>query len=150
MSTAPTTSPNWWSRNWKWFVPVLIVTAIALIGGFILAILTFVMRMMSSSEPYQTAVARAQADPAVVAALGEPVSPGRFTMGEIETNNDSGTAKLSIPLSGPKGEARLHVYAERETGQWNYDTMVVVVDDSSTRIDLLEGDAATPAASHSD
>lgn len=143
MSTAHTSSPNWWSRNWKWFVPVLLVTVVVLMAGFMLAIFTFVMRMMSSSEPYQTALARAQANPEVIATLGEPVTPGRFIMGNIASSADgSGDADLSIPLSGPKGEARIYVVGERETGQWNYEAMIVVDADSDRRIDLLATDSA--------
>ena len=44
-------------------------------------IIALVFSLMKSSDAYQDAVARAQADPAVQAALGAPIEEGLFVTG---------------------------------------------------------------------
>ena len=48
---------NWFSRNWKWFIPTVILVPILAIALFVGGILSFVFGMIKSSEPYQHAVA---------------------------------------------------------------------------------------------
>lgn len=127
---------NWWQRNWKWFVPTLLVVGFALIAGFILLILTFVMSMMKSIEPYRHSVGDARENAAVTAALGEPIQEGWLVGGHFEESGGSGTASLSIPLTGPKGEATLYVEASKSGGQWQYQTEAVELKASGQRIDL--------------
>ncbi len=129
--------PGWWNRNWKWFLPVLIATGLALLAGFVLAIAFFVMRMISGSEPYQTALSRARGNAQVIAALGEPLEPGVFTMGNIATDGSGGgEANFAIPLHGPRGKATLHVEARRSADQWDYATLMVVIPARDLRVDL--------------
>ncbi len=139
MSQIPVPPPNWWSRNWKWFVPTLVVTGMALIAAFVLAIMSFVFGMMKSSEPYQTGLSRARADAAVVAALGEPITPGYFVQGNIDGSAASGEANLAIPLKGSRGAATLYVEASKRAGEWQYETLVVALD-GGQRIDLRDED----------
>ncbi len=139
MSQIPVPPPNWWSRNWKWFVPTLVVTGMALIAAFILAIMSFLFGMMKSSEPYQTGLSRARADAAVVAALGEPITPGYFVQGNIDGSAASGEANLAIPLKGSRGAATLYVEANKRAGEWQYETLVVALD-GGQRIDLRDED----------
>lgn len=139
MSQIPVPPPNWWSRNWKWFVPTLVVTGMALIAAFVLAIMSFVFGMMKSSEPYQTGLSRARADAAGVAALGEPITPGYFVQGNIDGSAASGEANLAIPLKGSRGAATLYVEANKRAGEWQYETLVVALD-GGQRIDLRDED----------
>lgn len=146
MNTIPVPPPNWWSRNWKWFVPTLVVTGMALIAAFILAIMSFVFGLMKSSEPYQTGLSRARADAAVVATLGEPITPGYFVQGNINTSGSSGEANLAIPLKGSRGAATLYVEASKQAGEWQYETLVVALDEGGQRIDLRDEDASAEAS----
>lgn len=133
-STAPTR--NWWERNWKWFVPTLIVTGMLCVAGFIVLVFGLINGMMRSSEPYQTAMQRALAQPQVVAALGEPIETGWLVQGNISTQGTQGSADLAIPLSGPRDKATLYVVAEQTAGQWYYDVMVVRVPGQAEAIEL--------------
>lgn len=132
----PLPTPNWWSRNWKWFVPVLVVTSMALFAAFFAAIFALVFNMMRSSEPYQTAMQRASANTEVTAALGKPIEAGYFVQGNIATQGTQGEANLAIPIHGPQGQARLYVEARQRGGEWHYDTLAVKVDQQAERIDL--------------
>ena len=129
---------NWWSRNWKWFVPVGCLGTIILVVGFVAVIMSIVFGFMKSSDVYKEAVANAKANTSVVEVLGLPIEEGLFVSGNINVSGTSGRANLSIPISGPNGKATLFVVATREAGNWNFSTLVVEFKESGTQISLLE------------
>jgi len=132
---------SWFSRNWKWFLPVGCLTAVVVLGGGI-ALLVFTL--MKSSDAYKGAVARAKASPAVAEALGSPVSEGWLTMGSIRITGSSGNANLTIPISGPKGSGTIYVVAVKFADEWTFKRLVVEIDADHRKLDLLEEQA--PAA----
>lgn len=138
----PTMSPppprkGWWSRNWKWALPLGCLTPILLCGGFVGTILTVVFGAIHSSDVYKEAVARAKSNPAVISALGTPIDTGLLPSGNIKLDNSSGDADLSIPIHGPHGHATIHAVATKSDGQWHYSTLSVNVDGTNNHIDLL-------------
>jgi hypothetical protein len=114
--------PNWWKRNWKWFVPLGCFTVALLFLAFVGSIVVIVFSAMKSTDVYKEALARAKADPAVIEAA-------------------SGESNLAIPISGPKGKGTIYVSANKSLGQWNYSGLVVEVGQTHQRIDLLQRSA---------
>jgi len=104
---------NWWTRNWKWFVPTGCFTILILFAAFITLIVMIVFSAMKSSDVYKDALKRAKAEPAVIEALGSPIKDGMFVSGSTKVNGASGEANLAIPIYGPKGEGTLYVVAEK-------------------------------------
>jgi len=94
--------------------------------------------MMKSSDAYQSAVQQARHNRAVITAIGEPITEGFFTTGSINTNDSSGSANLVIPISGPRGDAIIYVSATKDLGRWKFDDLVVDIEKTSDRIDLLQ------------
>lgn len=129
-------APNWWQRNWKWFVPTGCLTMLVLFGGFITLIVAGAMSLMKTSDVYKDAVALARSEPTVVQALGTPVKEGFFVSGHVNVNGSSGEAELSIPLKGPKGKATLYVEAEKKLGRWQFKQLVVEFDATHERVEL--------------
>lgn len=128
---------SWWSRNAKWAVPVTVLVVLLAIAAFVAGIFALVFGMMKSTTAYREAVVRASANPAVIAALGRPITAGFFTSGSIKTNGASGAASLSIPISGPDGAATIYVEATQSAGQWTFSKLVVEIAGTKQRIDLL-------------
>ena len=129
--------PDWWDRNWKWFVPVAVLSGIALLAGFVFAIVSLVFGVIKSSDAYQEALARARASPAVISALGSPIKEGFYVTGNINVSGPSGDAKLAIPVSGPKDEGTIYLEARKSADLWSYSVLVVQVGQTKQRIDLL-------------
>jgi len=131
---------SWWSRNWKWVVPVgclVLLLPILALAGFVGTILAIVFGSIKSTDVYEQALARARSNPAVVEALGQPVEDGWWMSGHISTSGPSGSADISIPLHGPKGKGTLYAVATKSAGRWEYQTLEVEVDGREDRIDLL-------------
>ncbi len=132
MSSPPPPGPDWLGRNWRWGVPALVL----LIAAFFYGFFSLVIGAVKSSDPYQLAVARATAAPAVQNALGTPVTVGFFVSGNIHVSGPVGQAQLEIPLAGPKGAATLYVTAQKSDGIWRFDSLVAQLRGSPVRLDL--------------
>jgi hypothetical protein len=143
--SADATRSNWFARNWKWAAPTGCLLMVALVGAFIGTIFFFVFSMMKSNDAYQHSLETARHNPAVVAALGQPIEDGWLVSGNFEESGGAGQANFSIPISGPKGSGTLYVEAKKSAGAWNYSNMVLQVDGSGKRIDLLQALPASEA-----
>jgi hypothetical protein len=109
---------NRWSRK---LVFGLAGVAIAV---FVALLLTFIEHEIKSSPVYQTSVARACASTKVIEVIGQPIHEGWFTSGELTQFSDGrGIARLTIPLSGPKGRGVVNVEAGRVAGSWRFSTL---------------------------
>lgn len=107
-------------RNWR----MLALLAILGIGVFTAALLAFIEHQIEASPVYQASVAKARKSPHVINSLGEPISEGWFSSGELTQSSDgSGHAALMIPLSGPRGNGHLQVEATRKNGSWRLLTL---------------------------
>ena len=133
----PSTEKNWWGRNWKWVVPTGCLTGVVLAAGTVFLLVSLVFGIMKTSGAYKDGLARAQTDPAVVAALGTPVKARFFVSGNVNASGTSGTADLTIPISGPKGKGKIYLVAHKYAGEWQFSTLVVEIEESGERIDLL-------------
>jgi Cytochrome oxidase complex assembly protein 1 len=130
--------PGWWSRNWKWFIPAGCLTMIVLSVAFFACIVLIVFGALKSTDVYKTAVARAKANPAVVEALGTPIKEGWYLSGKTNVEGPTGTADISIPISGPKGKGTIYATATKSAGRWNYTTLEVEIAKTSERIPLQD------------
>ena len=136
-----TPRPNWWKRNWKWFVPLGCLTVALMFLLFVGSILVIVFSAMKSTDVYREALARAKSDPALIEALGSPIKDGFLFSGNTNVNGASGESNLSIPISGPKGKATVYVSANKLLGRWNSSGLVVEIGRTHQRIDLLQKSA---------
>lgn len=128
---------NWWTRNWKWFVPTGCLTILIAFTAIVCLIVALIFSALKSDDVYKGALAKAKAEPAVLEALGSPIRDGMFFSGNTSVNGASGHADLAIPIYGPKGKATLYAVAEKSLGRWNYTNLVVEIASTKQRIDLL-------------
>src|SRR5438552_212025 len=129
---------NWWLQNWKWFVPLGCFSMLMLFVIFVGSVALIVFSAMKSADVYKDALARVQAHPSVIEALGSPIKEGFLVSGNTNVNGASGEANLSIPISGPNGKGTIYVAASKSLGRWNYSGLVVEIAKTHQRIDLLQ------------
>jgi F0F1-type ATP synthase membrane subunit c/vacuolar-type H+-ATPase subunit K len=154
MQTSPqlpgTLEKNWFERNWKWFVPSLLGGLAILIIGVALAIVGLVMVSIKHSDVYTQAMKGVSENPEVQQELGTPLKADFFIMGYINTSSSSSHAELTIPLSGPKGTATVYVVASKDLGEWSFERLIVKIDGSGKKLNLLHAEqgALPPEAGH--
>ena len=100
---------------------------------------------MKSTDVYKNALVHVEAHPSVIEALGSPIKAGFLVSGNTDVNGASGQANLSIPISGPKGKGTIYVAAFKSLGEWNYSALVVEIEKTHQRIDLLRNSVSTPS-----
>src|SRR5438034_5432584 len=132
-------------RNWKWFVPVGCFSIAMLFVAFVGSVVLIVFSAIKSTNVYKDALARAKAHPSVIEILGSPINEGFLVSGNTNVNGASGEANLSIPISGPKGKGTIYVAANKSLGKWNYSGLIVEIEKTHQRIDLLR--SPVPAGS---
>jgi hypothetical protein len=137
LNTSPQRT-NWWGRNWKWFVPTGCLGILLLAASFVFVIISIVFGAMKSSDAYKIALAKAQADPRVVNALGFPITDGFFVSGKTNVSGSSGQADLTVPISGPKGRGTIYFVASKFAGEWTFSKLMVEVGKTGERIDLTD------------
>src|SRR5262249_2787694 len=133
----PGSQPGWFARNWKWFLPTVVLGPILLAALFIGGVVSLVFGMMKSSEPYQHAVEVATNDARAPRQLGEPITPGWYAGGNINVSGAAGAAELLIPLNGKLRHGTLYVSARKSDGIWSYQRLELAVDGGAERINLL-------------
>jgi hypothetical protein len=111
--------------------------------GVAFAIVSLVFGVMKSSDAYKMALAKAKADPRVMAALGSPIDDGLFIRGKTNVSGSSGQADVTVPISGPKGKGTIYFVASKFAGEWTFSKLMVEIADSKERIDLIEDPATT-------
>jgi hypothetical protein len=142
-------TPNWFERNWKWFVPVAVVCAFVAFSGFVVTVVYFIGTMFTSSYSYQYAVKRATESEAVSARIGTPLHIGWLVSGNENFSGPDGSSSLEIPVSGPKGHGHIVVAGKKHANRWTFETLEVDVD-GEPPILLLEADPGTPHTSTPD
>ena len=128
---------SWWDRNWYWAIPTGCLGCLGMVIGSCVVMIGGIFGTIRGSEPFEVVLDRARSDPRVIEALGEPIREGWAVSGNFSLQDDSREADLTIPISGPKGDAELHVVAHREGDEWTYDVMEVRLENSGGIIDLL-------------
>lgn len=114
-----------------------------LVAGFAFVIISIVFGAMKSSDAYKSALAKAKADPRVVAALGSPITDGFLVSGKTNVSGTSGHADMTVPISGPKGKGTIYFVATKFAGDWTFSKLVVEIGESGERIDLVQDPPAT-------
>jgi hypothetical protein len=124
-------------QKWIWIGSIAGAGVLG-IAGFVLFTMSLVVSSFKDSGAYQQALQQAQADPRVVELLGLPITGGSAVSGSISTRGDaSGEADLSIPISGPKANARLYLSGKLHAGIWTFQTLEVDPKNGKARINLL-------------
>jgi hypothetical protein len=129
---------SWFARNWGWAIPVGgCLTLIVLFFIFLGSLIFGVNELITESTPYQDALVKVNEDEYVVNILGEPIETNGIMNGSISYKNNTGSADISIPIKGSKGEAQLYVIGTKQNDQWTYKEMYVIIDETDEQIDLL-------------
>jgi hypothetical protein len=134
----PPVKRGWWSRNWKWFVPVGCLGVILAIVAVVALVVSLIFGAMKSSDVYKTALEKASANRAVISELGEPIEGGWMVSGSINVNDAGGDADLAIPVSGPKKNGTIYAVARKSAGQWRFSRLEVEVEGGTNRINLMD------------
>jgi hypothetical protein len=138
VSDMPENAPrrSWFGRNWRWVLSGWL--GLGLSGG------VGALAILNTARATKMAIAAAEANPALIARVGEPMKTGWLVLGSIEVTEASGRADLAIPISGPQGRGTLYPAAVKKAGLWMLVDLQFGAEGDSGRIQLLAKYLAAP------
>jgi hypothetical protein len=113
------------------------VALLALAVGLIFSILAVVFLVLRSLDPCDAALQAAQSSEILRRELGTPMTKGWIVTGSVRTFNGTGTADVTVPVSGPRGDASIRAHATLRQGHWIYSRMTAEIEGSGRHVDLL-------------
>lgn len=120
-------------RNWAragialWLI-IPLLAALAFYG---------VTSIMKNSDAYKMSLEQVKGDSRVIEAMGEPITSGWFTSGQITIEGPNGVANLSIPVSGPKCDGDIISRSRKVDGEWHIYLLLVRLDCNASTITLI-------------
>lgn len=124
-----------WSR-WKRRAPALALIALMLFAGGVSVVYYVLQRRVRGTVVYAEALRRLRANESAMRLLGPPVEVGWRVDGSVE---QTGKARLTLPVDGTARAGTLHLRARKAGGAWAFSRLELTVEDNSTHLDLLEG-----------
>ncbi|NOK14727.1 cytochrome c oxidase assembly factor Coa1 family protein [Corallococcus exercitus] len=140
---APVPRQGWWSRNWKWAVPVGCLGMLGSCFCFAAIAVGWGYSSFKDMGAYTDAITEAQEDPHVQQALGGTFKAGFPSNTQVSSANGHTHAEFVVPLDGPKADGTLHAVADKNGEAWTFSTLYVQVQDGQ-RIDLLDTGETLP------
>jgi hypothetical protein len=119
---------SWLHRHWKGLVATGVTLAVVTVMAVVVGVVALVMWTLRQSDVLRMAMEQARKNPAVVQQLGTPINPGWLISGSMHIENDSGTANFTVPIHGPRQEAKLYLDARKRMGEWTFNSLTVKTD----------------------
>ncbi len=128
---------SWLEEHPFWKIPLGCLTLILLMGLFAVGLITVITTSFRSSDVYKQALTQATANSQVRELIGEPIKPAWFISGQLNVSGSTGSANLSIPISGPRAKGTIRAVANKTGGGWRFTHLQVIVEGQPAAIDLL-------------
>lgn len=112
------------------------LTAIVLVIVLVSSIFFGVTKIMEGSEPYDYAFALINKDEELLELLGTPIEKDGIVQSNMNWVNGTKSAKMVIPISGPKGTGTLYINATGKGDTWDYHEIRVEVEEKE--LDFLK------------
>ena len=114
------------ARRGNWLV---LAAVLCLFPSLILGTLDLFQGSARKRAAAESAIFAAESSDAVIARLGEPMTPGWPIRGWLQSRDGEGRARLTIRLNGPKGSGRLEETAAQHEKLWRACSAVFVAGD---------------------
>ncbi|MBN1395167.1 MAG: hypothetical protein JW959_09100 [Pirellulales bacterium] len=123
---------GWWSRNWLWFVPVLLAALIVFAAGW--AYWSFFGRVYCLTE-YRTAMEKIVGSEQLRAELGAPIEAAGWPPPSYRFDERERDVRWNV--AGPNGRAKAHVLAKLMRGKWEFVILEVALPNGE-KVSLVE------------
>jgi hypothetical protein len=134
---------SWWNRNWRWFLPTLIL--FLLLFGFVLSSaidgnITDIAQAYSDNSLYEKAIEKAKTNKRVLEVIGEiePIDKLAIIEGNVIYSNDNNSVALSIRIKGNIGKGKMDISAKKKGTIWEYKTINIRIKNPKEEIQIIK------------
>jgi hypothetical protein len=121
---------------------LLPVSLTALLVICVLALLWFGRFQRQIEMPVQMAEMMTRQSSEMDKAVGRSFTRGRIVTGTFVSARDTGTADVTIRISGPRGQGKLYEWAQETNGNWQVCSLVYRSDDDSREIPIVPDESS--------
>ncbi len=132
---------NWYKRNWKWFVPsVVVLSTFALILFIFASPISNIAKAYADTSIYENALEKAQQNQQVIETLGllEPIDKIAIIEGYVLYSNNNNTVDLTIRVKGTKGKGKMDITANKVNENWSYQKIAIRIKDPKKTISIIQ------------
>ncbi len=142
-NTGPVRQPSfmdWAFQHKLLMLPIVFTLMISVCGGCFAMAYISGLNTIRKDPLHKQSVDLARENEAIAQELGSPIEGGLVTEGVIEIKDagEHGHADCVIPISGPKGSARLFVKATLNETKWTIKKLTASLEKSGKVITLVE------------
>ncbi|MFP4144296.1 MAG: cytochrome c oxidase assembly factor Coa1 family protein [Phycisphaeraceae bacterium] len=143
MNVTPPPSQGWWGRNWRWFVPLIVVLVFVLVCGCCAGIFYVVYQQLR--VPYDKAVVMLENSPEAAEVLGEPIQVGSLDYSQLEST-PAGDVVVVFPVQGARTAGIARAEAVQVNGTWEIAYLELVPEGADEPIVIHDEGAPGPSA----
>ena len=129
---------GWWSRNWKWFVPTVLLCMFVICCGFPGVVGYIIYKnpdiIKSKIEPYVKTMDKLRSNPEVQEAFGQPIRDDSWMPGGNVNNG------LFWDIAGPKGKGKVYLRTRIINDKWEIVRIEVTTPDDKKIVIPGEGE----------
>ena len=122
-------TPNWVNRNWKLLIVLIAIESFAIltIGALLFSYFT------NTSDVLRGAMLRICTNKDEIESLGSPIN----ISGDVKLTKSFRRIGLIIPVTGPKGSAKVYAAADKSIS-WSFGQVMMQTDQSHLTIEISE------------
>jgi Cytochrome oxidase complex assembly protein 1 len=134
---------SFWKKNWKWFLPSIILIFLS----FFVLILTAsvegnvadIAKAYSDNLLYENAIDMAKTNKRVLEVLGEiePIDKLAIMEGNAIYSKNGNSVNLSVRIKGNKSKGKMDIAADKNLNVWKYKIINIRIKDTKEVIRIL-------------
>ncbi|MEO7977207.1 cytochrome c oxidase assembly factor Coa1 family protein [Flavobacterium sp.] len=135
---------SWWKRNWKWFLPISVLSILIGFGSLVTAGIdanvTDFAQAYSDPALYDNALEKVKLNQRVKETLGEIEAIDKLAIveGTTKYSNNNTSVETTIRIKGNKAKGKMDISAEKKGAAWEYRKINIRIKELKEEIDILK------------
>jgi hypothetical protein len=133
---------SYWQRNWKLVLSGLLFLIIS--GYFLFSSFSAdgmdLVQAYAEKGLYEKTLEKEKENNEVKHAVGElePLDPLAILEGSTKYDNHKNSIETTVRIKGTRGKAKMHIWAIKNGGEWQYTKVDVRINSSKKRISIIK------------
>lgn len=133
---------SWWKKNWKWFLPSIILiffsVFIFILTASVEGNMADIAKAYSDNLLYENAIDKVKTNKRVLEVLGEiePIDKLAIIEGNAVYSNNNNSVVLSVRIKGNKSKGKMDISADKNLNVWKYKIINIRIKDTKEVIQI--------------
>jgi len=134
---------SWFARNWKWFLPCLLIVILlctVVITSTSKNDLANISQAYAEDALFENAIEKANKNKRVLETIGtiQPIDKLAILEGNTLYTNNNHNVELSVRIKGERGNGKLDISARKKGTEWDYAKISIRIKNPKEEIAVLK------------